>query len=125
MRFAWVVRPLVECDDEYSCDVVYTADEAGEADALAQTPDLEWFAAVRAEAFDAFAPGPVPAGALLEDGWRLACWGCDHEVGLDGCETCADAAGDDLSLPVTSGVRAWCSEACRVRDLASGRAVVE
>lgn len=68
--------------------------------------------------FDAHAPGPVPAEALLAAGWWLPCEHCNHRVVDDGCPACVEAAEEeaghevDWAPSVTCGQEVWCSEAC-------------
>lgn len=69
--------------------------------------------------FDAHAPGPVPADALLAAGWWLTCGWCEHHVTEEGCHTCAEDAEDEGTSapePVTHGTSAWCSTAHRDAD---------
>ncbi|GEL75512.1 hypothetical protein [Myxococcus virescens] len=68
---------------------------------------------------DEYAPGPVPAEALLGLGWWLTCGWCEHHVTADGCDTCADDAegeGGSAPEPVTEGASAWCSAGHRDAD---------
>lgn len=68
----------------------------------------------RAPAFDQCAPGPVPASALIENGWTIECSQCEREVSNDMFDALADEGldPDDFDI-VTEGQRAYCSRTCQ------------
>ncbi|MBN9687103.1 MULTISPECIES: hypothetical protein [unclassified Corallococcus] len=113
---AWVV----ELDDEHH-EVVFERSEARARvrGARKEGLDARDAKARREPRLDAHAPGPVPAQALLDIGWRFECSYCNHEVDGEGCWRCAEAAEEESgheeewAPPVTHGQDVWCSEGCR------------
>jgi hypothetical protein len=76
----------------------------------------------RAPEFDEYAPGPVPAQALLEHGWWLECSNCSRQIyGDDSAHWVDDEGFDHYSPYACVGKRAWCSAACLARDDANTR----
>jgi hypothetical protein len=85
-------------------------------DELAPAGDVE---VLRRPTFDRWAPGPVPAEALLADGWWLECGWCEHRIdgGEGRCVFEDDDADDDDARPcasacLTRGEDAFCDAAC-------------
>ncbi len=68
---------------------------------------------VRKPEYDQYAPGPVPAQALIEAGWQFECrrHGCGNWANRDADELTFSAAGDP-----------YCCEACMARHFARQRA---
>lgn len=100
MRLAYL------CGDEDDHDIMFLdpdRDPAGEG--------------IRAPQFDQWAPGPVPAVALLAEGWRLECTYCTHHVSGDGCWGCEDEGRylDPNQTPCAKGANAFCDPECEAR----------
>lgn len=116
---AWVV----ELEDDWH-EVVFERSEARARVRGARKEGLDPHdtKARREPKFDAHAPGPVPAEALLGLGWWLPCEHCNHRVEEEGCPACAEAVEEDVGHevdwvpPVTRGEQVWCSEECRAAE---------
>lgn len=82
----------------------------------------------RSPKFDQYAPGPVPASALIENGWTIQCSHCEREVSQHMFDALADEDldPDDFEI-VTEGQRAYCSRTCQGEHRAwfRGRAAAE
>lgn len=89
----------------------------GEVDYCRRTPE-----------FDRFAPGPVPAEALLDAGWWQSCRGCECRCSLDGDDEYGDPLDEPMQL-VFDGTDVWCSAACRAvqwaEQLRRRRAIID
>jgi len=117
---AWVAR--WRDDDEGEAHVVYAATALGAARKASKRSSVDFtdgdelaegVTVNRAPQWDALAPKGPDARALLDDGWELDCSGCTHRLSSDGCEECGDPAPEII----TEGDKAWCSFACRSRDV--------
>lgn len=76
----------------------------------------------RAPEFDQYAPGPVPAQALLDAGWWLECHGCSERIQEEWNEEGQDDEGFFFEKqPVCVGTRAWCCARCQAIDFAAER----
>lgn len=75
----------VESDDAYSCVVFATnsatARREGASELNADWEDVD--SCRRAPHFDEYAPGPVPASAMIEAGWWFECHHCNQRVSKD------------------------------------------
>jgi hypothetical protein len=76
---------LCSADDAEDTRIVFA--KSNGAARFPYARDLDWdFREVtvrRAPEFDGFAPGPVPASALLEHGWRVECSHCYRMLSFD------------------------------------------
>lgn len=77
--------------------------------------------AKRCKGYDQYAPGPVPALVLVDDGWWFECHGCGCTINDDGIGQPIDDEDDNspLMAPVEEKHQSiWCHAGCRDRDLA-------
>jgi len=74
----------------------------------------------RAPEFDPYAPGPVPASALLAAGWWMECSHCSRHVSADGPDDWGDEDGEDGDAPdpVCVGESVYCDSRCRDKEQA-------
>jgi hypothetical protein len=102
----------VQEDDEGTGGVVFAKSPAA-AQMLASgkwgTGDFFWGRARRAQWADAYGPdGPIPARAMIENGWWLECHGCGVHI----CEN-----DDHLDTVVGTQDAAFCSQDCMDRKI--------
>ncbi|VVE69298.1 hypothetical protein PPN31119_03239 [Pandoraea pnomenusa] len=73
--------------------------------------DIEWCR--RAPSLDEYAPGPVPARALIEIGWWFECGCCGRRVHSDMLQDIDDEELDAGDYTITTrGTWAFCSPSC-------------
>ncbi|WP_321913518.1 hypothetical protein [Paraburkholderia sp. J11-2] len=108
--------------DGGSC-VVFTTNSATARREGASILDADWESVTscrRKPHFDAYSPGPVPASALIESGWRFECSHCyarvtnDYTIDDDGNEV-------EPSAYVTRGQKVFCHQECIARYDAKAR----
>lgn len=107
---------LVDCDQENGAQL-YFAETANQAKSHAANEEgidyIEVTSCRRKPEYDQYAPGPVPAKVLIEDGWWFECYGCSRHVSNDGGYDYDEVM--ELGGPVYRGNAVWCSTACQTR----------
>jgi hypothetical protein len=129
VSLAWIVSGEHYCGDHGESHVAYgdTAIDAARALDESRTStftaldgdELAYGVTVkRAEQWDHLAPDGPTLAMRLADGWWQTCSECEHEVHVDGCETCAEErdtgepGGSPMRDPVVRGDAVFCDTAC-------------
>jgi len=93
------------------------ANEHGDGDRY-----IAGISAKRCKGWDKYAPGPVPALEMIDDGWRFECHGCYRRIDMEAIEYGIDDEGGQITPPMQpyepSPQRIWCSRACYDDDMA-------
>lgn len=105
-------------DGQDSCVVVFATNGAsarrlGANDMDCEFQDVE--SCRRMPEFDQYAPGPVPALAMIAAGWWYECCGCGQKVDDDSYDYEREAPVQ----PVVHGNNVYCCAGCRHRHLAA------
>lgn len=124
MSKCWSYREEDPTEEDVDTKFFFAETEQEALEAVAErlneaVSDLDLTRFQRREAFDEYAPGPVPMKALLDNGWWFDCWECHKKVTNDGCEcvdncdvegcTCVDNC---VCAPVIVNEMVFCSAAC-------------
>ncbi|WP_176079359.1 hypothetical protein [Paraburkholderia tropica] len=112
----------LESHDAFSC-IVFASNSASARRAGASELDACWEDVElcrRAPAYDQYAPGPVPYGVLIADGWWFECHGCTQTV-IDDSTHDADGAVLQEGTYVVRAQHVFCSQECLARHDASAR----
>lgn len=109
------IRCYMVRDSEGGCAIRYATNNATARREGARELDLDWEeveSCQRAPGYDQYAPGPVPAAVLVEDGWYYECRGyrCNNKVTRYTDERVFASNGEP-----------YCCEECMARDFARSR----
>ena len=99
------------------------ANEHGDGDQY-----ITGISARRCKGWDQYAPGPVPALVMIEDGWYFECEGCSRMINEDAISHGLDEDDEGGPAPPMQPYeptpwRIWCSRECHDDDMAERRRI--